>query len=317
MSTTPRIPCPIPACLTPNGHRTTLPIVGLGIIYALAGGIVWGLVPPLVKRGLVGSDVDAAVTIQQVAMVPFLVLVWIVGYDGAGLPVPLPAVVTFVVLGAVGAFFGRVFLLRAIDQVGASRAQSIKNASPLLTTVIGVTLLGETATAGTFGGVIAIVVGILITHVKTTATEPSAPLIGFVNAFLSFAFYSLGPILKRLGVLQGGDPIVGALITQITGLAIIFLAGKVLRIRIVFRGVPLASTVCFATSGVVHAIGTIFTFLAVVHAPAVIVGPIWNIQPLVTFALAHFTLKGIEIVRVQDGVGAGLIVGGVFLLAWV
>ncbi len=291
--------------------------MGLGIIYALAGGIVWGLVPPLVKRGLVGSDVDAAVTIQQVAMVPFLVLVWIVVYDAAGLPVPLPAVVTFVVLGAVGAFFGRVFLLRAIDQVGASRAQSIKNASPLLTTVIGITMLGESATAGTFGGVIAIVAGILlITHVKGTATEPSAPLIGFVNAFLSFAFYSLGPILKRLGVLQGGDPIVGALITQVTGLAMIFLLGKVLRIRIVFRGVPLSSTVCFAASGVVHAIGTILTFLAVVHAPAVIVGPIWNIQPLVTFALAHFTLKGIEIVRVQDGVGAALIVGGVFILAW-
>ena len=34
-------------------------------------------------------------------------------------------------------------------------------------------------------------------------------------------------------------------------------------------------------------------------------------------ALAHFTLKGIEIVRVQDGMGAALIVGGVFVLAWI
>lgn len=291
--------------------------MGLGIIYAIAGGIVWGFVPPLVKRGLVHSDVDAAVTVQQLAMVAFLLVVWVVGYGAGGLPVPLPAVATFVILGAIGAFFGRVFLLRAIDQIGASRAQSIKNASPLLTAVIGVTFLGESATLGTFGGVIVIVAGILlITHTKGSEAEPVAPLAGLGNAALSFVFYSLGPILKRLGVLQGGDPIVGAVITQVTGLMFIGLLGKTVRIRIVWRGVPLAGTVCFAASGVVHAIGTILTFLAVVHAPAVIVGPIWNIQPLVTFALAHFTLKGIEIVRVQDGVGAALIVGGVFLLAW-
>ena len=291
--------------------------MGPGIIYALAGGIVWGFVPPLVKRGLVHSDVDAAVTVQQLAMVAFLLVVWVAGYGAGGLPVPLPAVVTFVILGAIGAFFGRVFLLRAIDQIGASRAQSIKNASPLLTAVIGVTFLGESATPGTFGGVIVIVAGILlITHTKGSEAEPAAPLAGLGNAALSFVFYSLGPILKRLGVLQGGDPIVGAVITQVTGLMFIGLLGKTVRIRIVWRGVPLAGAVCFAASGVVHAIGTILTFLAVVHAPAVIVGPIWNIQPLVTFALAHFTLKGIEIVRVQDGVGAVLIVGGVFLLAW-
>ena len=291
--------------------------MGLGIIYAIAGGIVWGFVPPLVKRGLVHSDVDAAVTVQQLAMVAFLLVVWVAGYGAGGLPIPLPAVVTFVILGAIGAFFGRVFLLRAIDQIGASRAQSIKNASPLLTAVIGVTFLGESATLGTFGGVIVIVAGILlITHTKGSEAEPAAPLAGLGNAALSFVFYSLGPILKRLGVLQGGDPIVGAVITQVTGLMFIGLLGKTVRIRIVWRGVPLAGAVCFAVSGVVHAIGTILTFLAVVHAPAVIVGPIWNIQPLVTFALAHFTLKGIEIVRIQDGAGAVLIVGGVFLLAW-
>lgn len=292
--------------------------MGTGIIYAIAGGIVWGFVPPLVKRGLVHSDVDAAVTVQQLAMVAFLLVVWVLGYGAGGLPIPLPAVVTFVILGAIGAFFGRVFLLRAIDQIGASRAQSIKNASPLLTAVIGVTFLGESATLGTFGGVIVIVAGILlITHTKGSEGEPNAPLAGLGNAALSFVFYSLGPILKRLGVLQGGDPIVGAVITQVTGLMFIGLLGKTVRIRIVWRGVPLAGAVYFAVSGVVHAIGTILTFLAVVHAPAVIVGPIWNIQPLVTFALAHFTLKGIEIVRIQDGLGAALIVGGVFVLAWI
>jgi hypothetical protein len=35
----------------------------------------------------------------------------------------------------------------------------------------------------------------------------------------------------------------------------------------------------------------------------------------VTFALARFTLKGIEVVTVRDGVAAGFIVAGVFVLS--
>jgi len=52
------------------------------------------------------------------------------------------------------------------------------------------------------------------------------------------------------------------------------------------------------------------------HAPAVLVSPIWRISPLVTFVLARFTLKGIEIVTLRDGVAASLIVGGIFVLSY-
>ena len=65
--------------------------MGVEIIYAIAWGIVWGFVPPLVKRGLVHSDVDTAVTVQQLAMVAFLLVVWVAGYGAGGLPIPLPA----------------------------------------------------------------------------------------------------------------------------------------------------------------------------------------------------------------------------------
>ena len=87
------------------------------------------------------------------------------------------------------------------------------------------------------------------------------PLAGFGNAAVPFHFYSLSLIPKRLG----------AVITQVTGMMFVDLLGKTARIRIVRCGVPLAGAVCFAVSGVVHAIGTILR---------------------------------IKIVRVRDGVGA-------------
>jgi drug/metabolite transporter (DMT)-like permease len=51
------------------------------------------------------------------------------------------------------------------------------------------------------------------------------------------------------------------------------------------------------------------------YGPAILVSPIWRIQPLVTYVLANFTLKGIEVVTMRDGVAALFIVGGVFVLS--
>ncbi len=70
----------------------------------------------------------------------------------------------------------------------------------------------------------------------------------------------------------------------------------------------------FVLAGVVEALGSLLTFYALIYAPAVLVSPIWRISPLVTFVLAHFTLKGIEVVTLRDGVAASIIVGGILLL---
>jgi len=66
---------------------------------------------------------------------------------------------------------------------------------------------------------------------------------------------------------------------------------------------------------VTEALGSMFTFFALGYGPAALLSPIWRISPLVTFALAHFTLKGIEVVSLRDGFAAALIVLGVFILS--
>jgi drug/metabolite transporter (DMT)-like permease len=62
-------------------------------------------------------------------------------------------------------------------------------------------------------------------------------------------------------------------------------------------------------------LGSLVTFFALVYGPAAISSPIRRTAPLVTFALARFTLRGIEVVTLRDGVAAGFIVAGVFVLS--
>jgi len=52
------------------------------------------------------------------------------------------------------------------------------------------------------------------------------------------------------------------------------------------------------------------------YAPASVVAPIWNTQPIISFFLTKAVLQGIEVVTFRDGVAAALVVIGVLVLRW-
>lgn len=289
-----------------------------GIAYALAAALCWGTSPVLVKRGLRHSNVNAAVLQQLVGSVLILVLIIALPFGEGDLLMPWTAAAAFVSVGLVGSFLGRTFALKAIDEVGASRAQSIINSAPLLTAVYAIVLLGETATPLILIGVVLIVSGLLIITRGTADDEnPGHPvsLRAFLNPLLAIVFFGFGPILKKVAMLAGGTSVPGALITHVTGLALIMSSGRLLRIN--WReGVRTTADSYFflLLSGVFQGVGSVFTYLAVAHAPAIIVAPIWNVQPLITFSLARLLLQGDEAVTLKDGLAAVLVVAGVYFL---
>ena len=287
-----------------------------GIAYALAAALCWGTSPVLVKRGLRHSNISAAVLLQSVGSV--LVLVLIIPFGEVELLMPWTAAGVFVSVGLVGSFLGRTFALKGIDEVGASRAQSIVNSAPLLTAVYAIILLGETATPLILIGVVLIVSGLLIiTRGAADDTDPGQPLSlrAVLNPLLAIVFFGFGPILKKVAILAGGTPVPGSLITHVTGLALIMFFGRVLRIDW-RQGIWLTGDSYFflLLSGFFQGVGSIFTYLAVAHAPTIIVAPIWNVQPLITFSLARLLLQGDEAVTLKDGLAAVLVVAGVFFL---
>lgn len=300
--------------------RCYSPRVETGIAYALAAALFWGTSPVLVKRGLRHSNVSAAALLQQAGSVLTLVLILAAPFGEVRLAMPWTAAGVFVSVGLVGSFLGRTFVIKGIDEVGASKAQSIANSAPLLTAVYAIVLLGETATPVILIGVVLIVAGILLITRGGPGQEGegagrSVSYRAFLNPLLSIIFFGFGPILKKVAILAGGTPVPGALITHVTGLLLIVLFGRVLRID--WReGVRVSRDSAFflLLSGFFQGVGSILTYLAVAHAPAIIVAPIWNVQPLITFSLARLILGDDETVTVKDGVAAVLVVAGVFFL---
>jgi drug/metabolite transporter (DMT)-like permease len=288
-----------------------------GIFYALIAGLFWGSSPVLVKRGLVGSDVSAATLYQQATILLTLVLAAIIeGNLMAQRISPLPLAV-FVVTGIVGAYLGRTLFVKSVAQIGASRAQSLNNSSPLITVMLAALLLGETLSPAVLGGVLLIIAGVFfVTKPESQGRNTGAARTLTLTSILATLCYGIVPVLKKLGTDLGGPAVLGALVMHATGLVLLLTLGRLLKIELKWHKLPVSSFVCFVGAGVLQGIGSILTLKALVYAPASVVAPIWNTQPIISFLLTKVLLQGIEVVTLRDGVAAALVVAGVLVLRW-
>jgi transporter family protein len=289
----------------------------IGIIYALTAGLFWGTSPVLVKRGLAHSNVSAATLCQQATILLTLVISALIEGDLFAGKIPAPAILIFCGTGVVGVYLGRTLFLKSVDQIGASRAQSLNNSSPLITVLLAALLLGEALSPAVMIGVLLIISGVFfVAEPKLEGPRSGTTRMLTMTSVLATVCYGIVPVLKKFGTDHGGPPVLGALVMHATGLMLLLTLGKFLNIERKLERVPTSSLVCFVSAGFLYAIGSIFTLKALVHAPASVVAPIWSAQPIVSFFLAKTTLNGIEEVSLKDGAAAALVVAGVLVLRW-
>jgi transporter family protein len=285
-----------------------------GVVYAVIAGLFWGTSPVLVKRGLARSNVSAATLIQQTTiLLTLIVAAWLEG-DLVAKNVSLPALLVFSVTGIVGAYLGRTLFVKSIDQIGAARAQSLNNSSPLITVFLAALVLGERLSVFIIAGVILIVSGIFFVTDRESNTDGPARRTLTLTSVLATICYGIVPVLKKIGTDYGGPPVLGALVMHATGLVLLVALGSLLKIELKRQKVPADSWACFVGAGILYAIGSTFTFKALIYAPASVVAPIWSAQPIVSFLLVKALLKGIEEVTLNDGIAAALVVAGVLVL---
>ncbi len=288
-----------------------------GIFYAVIAGLFWGTSPVLVKRGLVSSDVSSATLIQQAAILFTLILFTLWEGSVAKAQVSTIAILVFVATGVVGAYLGRTLFVKSVDQLGASRAQVVNNTSPLVTVLLAAVLLGERLTLTVLAGVLLIVSGIFFIPKGESQSGrlPLQPILTLTSIFATIC-YGLVPVMKKFATDSGGSPMLGALTMHATGLLLLVAFGSLLKIELKWQRVPTASFLCFVCAGMLQAIGSVFTLNALLYAPASVVAPIWNTQPIISFFLARIVLKGIEVVTFRDGIAAALVVIGILVMRW-
>jgi transporter family protein len=281
----------------------------------MIAGLFWGTSPVLVKRGLAHADVSAATLYQQATiLVTLIVAALIEGELFAGIISPL-AMAVFACTGVIGAYLGRTLFVKTVDQIGASRAQSLNNSSPLITVLLAAFFLGEPLTFTVSLGVVLIISGVFfIAEPDTKHAARGGKKILTLTSIMAMVCYGIVPVLKKFGTENGGTPVLGALVMHATGLLLLVTLGSLLKIEFKPERIAGSSVACFVSAGFLYAIGSIMTLKALTYAPASVAAPVWSAQPIVSFFLAKTTLKGIEAVSWRDGVAALLVVVGVLVL---
>lgn len=286
-----------------------------GIVYAIFAGLFWGTSPVLVKRGLVHTDVSAATLYQQATILVTLLAAALVEGDLFAGNMPPLAIGVFACTGVVGAYLGRTLFVKTVDQIGASRAQSLNNSSPLITVLLAALFLGEPLTLVVLAGVVLIISGVFfVAETESQDERRERKKVLTPTSVMATVCYGIVPVLKKFGTENGGTPVLGALVMHATGLLLLVILGRLLKIEFKPERIAASSVVCFIAAGFLYAIGSILTLKALTYAPASVAAPVWSAQPIVSFFLVKTTLKGIEAVSWRDGLAALLVVIGVMVL---
>lgn len=126
--------------------------------------------------------------------------------------------------------------------------------------------------------------------------------------------YSTNPILIKFGLRISNEPLLGACIgmtvSTVVYLGYFLVSGQ----GSALFGLPRWVSVYFGLAGLCSTLGVFAFFAAHQYIPASVVAPLTAAAPLVTVALSHFTLKGVERISTTDVAGTVLIVAGVVLL---
>ncbi len=137
---------------------------------------------------------------------------------------------------------------------------------------------------------------------------------GILYPFLAAFCYGTNPIVAKLGLQSSNEPLLGACIGIVAGMAVyttyFFASGQ----RAELFPLPRQAGLYFGLAGLTSTLAIFSLFLALEYLPVVVAAPLTSTVPLVTLILSHLILHDVERITKADVAGTILIVAGIVLL---
>ncbi|MFP4589713.1 MAG: EamA family transporter [Candidatus Bipolaricaulota bacterium] len=293
----------------------------IGILLSLGAALCGSVGYVAIKQGLQTADYKVFILLSTlIGVVISGPLLWIFGCGLAGLN--LKAVLPFLITGGLGGgLLARISLTKATHQIGASRTHALTSVSPLVTAILGITLLDEVVNAQlAFGTAIVIVGACFLSYLvyrgnstNTPREKTTSPLLGLGLASYGMIMFGLHPILRVIGVELGATPLQGAFIRFLTAfvgyLIYMLIARPGIKVELNLQVNP------YVIAGIAWALAPILSIFAIQYVSPTVYASLTRVGPLFTVILTYFFLKGIEKTNWKIGVNAFLIVIGAVLVS--
>lgn len=210
----------------------------------------------------------------------------------------------------------RFFQYKGMDKIGASRAVTLRNTYPVLTIVIGITLLGEQLTPPGALGAVLVVLGIFFSSWKLEQQFKHFHWLHAVYPLITATLTAFVHPLRRYALLLSKEPLFFAALVGPISLAAFA----------VYYGSPFSAEklvwnrramIPFLVSGTGETLAVLFLLLAYANGPVVTVAPISSTVPIWTMLLAAVFLRNVEHFTRSSIVGSLLVVAGVIVISLV
>lgn len=191
----------------------------LGVVLSLVAALGVASAYLLIRKGTdTGSVYDAVFVVIGVEVALLTIPVAIIYYPEYGFT--RASVFWFVAAGVVGTVLGQLFMYSSVSTIGASRSAPITNSWVVVSTVLGVLLLGERVSLVHAVGVVLVVGGVAVIAWETSQENPDdlarrELLVGLSFPLGAAAAYGLEPILAKFGLLEGTPSPVGLVLKTV------------------------------------------------------------------------------------------------------
>lgn len=258
------------------------------------------------------------------SMAVVVVAAWVLVDDWA---LPLAATALFAGAGVLGPGLGRLLSMRAVRDAGATVAVPVQSSiNPLVASAAGIVLFGEAAEPARLAALALVVAGIWAcarggsaNRVPGHGLDASGSLP--VNRLVLAWPLAVGVVratalaVQKSGLVLHDEPALGALVGLGVALGI---WGTVVAARPPARQrarMDRGALGWFCATGLLSAVGMVFTLSALGAGDLVVVAPIISSQPVMVILLSALLLRDLERVRLGTALGALSTVGGIVYLS--
>jgi drug/metabolite transporter (DMT)-like permease len=277
-----------------------------------------------IARGVRGESEDNGAFVSLLITIGISGALWLAFGIARGFePVTIRALLWFAGAGVFTAFIGRVFYYASVQRLGAMRSAAMKRLNPFFALILGVAVLGETLTGNMVVGLalIAASFAVLVAASARGRVGERAGVgrrlldAGYIYGPISALGYATGYLLRKMGLADAPDALLGAMVGCIVGAALFVATAAFNRdyaaaVRATFR----RPNPWLLGAGVLSSFGQILYFAALNVSPMSRVALIGSMEVFVTLLLTAVFLK--EKLTASIGIAATLgVLGTAFIVA--
>ena len=248
---------------------------------------------------------------------------------GEGLTWSGHALLLFAAAGVFATYLGRWFFYESVARFGPAKASVFQISSPLFVALLTWLLLDEKLTRPAIFGMALTLTGLALVAFKPGFFARQKSAVGtlengflkrilasvFVLGLISSLAYAIGNVLRGAAVRTWPEPIAGALIGAVAGLALhVLLTPKKTELLRNFKAANRRGMVLYAVVGVANISGQMCTIASMRYIPLSVAALVTLCTPLLVIPLSLYLFKDQEALRVTALLGAVLTVMGVALI---